>query len=182
MANEIGKINLDFQVPDSGNPKMLFVWDFSKWRVIENMPSYIEITLPGARNPVIRNFDKNKMNGYNSLSLGVSCHVDCEENLQDLQDGVYEICVKGGKDGTYTKHKYFLKTDKFQLELDKVWVRLGLDYKLSDEKTILAIFKIKALLEAAKAATKVGKIPQANEYFITANELLEKYKECKNCI
>src|SRR5699024_11186167 len=116
MANEIGKIELNFQVVDTGSPRMLVVDDFSKWRVIKDMPSFIEITLPGSRKPITLPFEKYARNGFNSLSLGITCNVDCEDNLTDLPDGIYELCLKGGANGERTEHKYYLKKDRYQTD------------------------------------------------------------------
>lgn len=182
MAENIGKIELNFQVVDSGDPKMLLVADFSKWRVIENMPAFLEITPPGFRKAKERNFKKEAINGYNTLSLGLSSHVDCEENTQDLPDGIYEFCLRGGKDGMYKKHKYYLKKDKFQLELDKLFVKLNIEYDVYDEKYLNTLYTIDALAKASSAATRLGKIPQAQNYFKSANKLLDSYKDCKDCI
>lgn len=181
MANEIGEIRIDFQVVDSGDPKLLLVQDFSKWRVIEDMPSYIEITLPGSKKPIIVPFEKHAVNGFNSLSLGISCHVDCEENLQDLPDGIYEFCVRGGDEGSYKKHRYYLKKDRLQTELDKAWIRLGIDYDIKDEIYRNRLLYIEGYLRAASAATRLGKIPKAHDFYMLAEETIRRYVNCKNC-
>lgn len=181
MAQEIGKIQLNFQVVDTGDPKLLLVQDFSKWRVIENMPSYIEITLPGSKSPITVPFEKYAVNGFNSLSLGTSCHVDCEENLIPLPDGIYCLTIKGGQDGMYEFSRYYLKKDKLQTDLDKAWVRLGIDYDLKDENFRNRLLYIEGYLRAASAATRLGKIPEAQDYFRLAEKEIRSYVECKNC-
>lgn len=180
--SDIGKIELNFQVVDSGDPKMLLVADYSSWKVIKEQPAYIEITLPGSRKPVISTFSKERINGFNSLSLGVSYHVDCEENLVDLPDGIYEICIKGGKNGERTFHRYYLKKDKFQQELDKLWVKLNLEYSVFDKDLRDALLVIEGLIRAASAATRQGDIPKANDFFKLAQSRIEAYKDCKDCI
>lgn len=180
--SKIGNIELNFQVLDSGDPKMLLIADYSSWKVIKELPAFIEITLPGRRKPVISTFSKERINGFNSLSLEVSCHVDCEENFVDLPDGIYEICLRGGKDGERKFHRYYLKKDKFQQELDKAWVKLGLEYSIFDKDLRNALLVIEGLIKAASAATRQGKIPQANDFFKLAQSRIEAYKECKDCV
>jgi hypothetical protein len=179
---EIGNIEINFQVIDSGDPKTLLVADFSSWKVIKELPSYIEITLPGARNPVITSFNKQKINGFNSLSLGTSTHINCTENFQDLPDGIYNICVKGGRDGQHSFHRYYLKKDKFQNDLDEVWIKLDLDYSVFNKELRESLLIIEGLLRAASAATRKGFIPQAKNFFNLAKGRLDAHKECKNCI
>lgn len=182
MANEIGKIDLNFQVEDTGDPKLIIIKDFSKWRVLENMPSYIEITMPGSNKPITLPFEKNATNAFDSLSLGISCHVDCEDNRVDLQDGIYEFCLKGGKEGNRQFHRYYLKKDRLQTELDKAWVRLGIDYDIKNETFIKKLIYIEGYLKAASAATRLGKIPEAHDYFMLAEKEIRSYTNCKNCI
>lgn len=180
--SDIGKIDLSFQVIDSGDPKTLLVADFSAWKVIKELPAYIEITLPGARKPITRVFNKEKINGFNSLSLGTSNHVDCETNTVDLPDGIYSICIKGGKDGQHTFHRYYLKKDKFQNCLDKAWMKLGLEYSVFNEELRKSLLVIEGLIRAASAATRQGFIPKAQDFFRLAQSRIEAYKECKDCI
>ena len=180
--SDIGKINLDFQVIDSDDPKTLLVADFSAWKIIKQLPSYIEITLPGSKKPIIRSFNKEKINGFNSLSLGLSNHIDCEKNTHDLPDGIYSICIRGGKEGQETSHRYYLKKDRFQNELDKAWLKIGLEYSVFDEEIRNALFIIEGLIRAATAATREGQIPKAKDSFKLAQSRIEAYKECKNCI
>lgn len=180
--NNIGKIILNFQVIDTGDPKMLLVGDFSKWRVIENLPAFIDITLPGARNHITLPFKKNATQGYTSLSLGVSQHINCEENIKPLPDGIYEFCLRGGKDGERTKHKYYLKKDAFQEDIDKEWVKWGLEYNVESKEQRDALLYVEGFLRAAIASTKKGLIPQAKDFFHLAQKKLKSVVECKNCI
>lgn len=93
---ELGKIRVDFQVITSNDPKILMVADFSEWKHIVGLPAVISITLPGARNPIQHNLIKNKINGFNSNTLGLTCETGCTDpEYQDLPDGIYTICVEG---------------------------------------------------------------------------------------
>lgn len=182
MANQIGKIEIDFEVVDTGNPETLIVHDFSRWKVIENMPAYIEITVPGARKPVILPFKKYATNGFNTLTLGLTSHEDCKENLKPLPDGIYSICIRGGAEGTYSKQKYFLKKDRLQLQLDTVWIKLGLDYDHRDINYITSLQYIEGFLSAASSAARLGKAAKASDFFSMAQADMEKYLDCKNCL
>lgn len=180
--SDIGKIRLDFHVTTTGDPKFLLVHDFSEWRVIENLPANLEIVVPGSRKPIIKLFKKNATNGLNSLNLGLSNHVDCEENYLDLPDGIYEFCLKGGAEGKHIKSRYFLKKDLFQLSFDKMRTKLGLEYNIYDKEYREDLVTIDILSEAASSATRRGEIEKAKSYFEQASSLLKAYKECKDCI
>lgn len=179
MANELGKIALNFQVEDTGDPELIIVKDFSKWRVIENLPSYIEVTLPGARKPVVLPYEKNATNAFNSLSLGITCHVDCEENISDLPDGIYEFLLRGGKDGLHQFHRYYLKKDTLQTALDKAWFELGVEYIKKEEDSIKRLIFIEGYLRAASSSTRLGHIKEASDYFKMAESELREYYNCK---
>lgn len=181
MSN-IGNIRIDFHVSTTGDPKFLLVHDLSSWKVIEDLPANLEVVVPGARNPVTNLFKKYSTNGLNSLNLGLSNHVDCEENYVDLPDGIYEFCLKGGANGDRIKSRYYLKKDLFQLDFDKMKTKLGIEYNIYDKEYREDLITIMILSEAASSATRRGEIPKAKSYFEQAQSLLEKYKECKNCI
>lgn len=182
MANEIGKILLYFNVIETGDPNLICLSDHSQWRVLKDMPSYIEITIPGTRDPIILPFKKKELNWYNSLSLGISCHVDCESNIEPLPDGVYEFCLKGGKDGQRTSHRYYLKKDIIQTELDEAWLTLGLEYEVYNKEVRDRLLYVNGFLDAASSAARQGKIPRAKEFFNLAKKSLEDFKKCKDCI
>lgn len=178
----IGKINIDFQVVHSGDPKIIMVADFSSWLHIETQPAVLSITLPGSRTAIQFNFEKNKINGYNSNNLGIGCSHNCEgEDYADLPDGIYDIKLEASPN-TFNKQRYYLKTDKAQLELDKLLVKLGFTYNEKDKEKINNLQLIDFLLQVAGAATRLGDIPKASEHFSEALKLIEKIKECKNCL
>lgn len=178
----IGKINIDFQVVHSGDPKIIMVADFSSWLYIETEPAVISITLPGSHNPIQFNFEKNKINGFNSNNLGIGCSYNCDEpEYADLPDGIYDIKLEASPN-TFNKQRYYLKTDKIQLELDELLVKLGFTYNEKDKDKINNLQLIDFLLMVARAAIRLGDIPKASEHFNEALKLIEKTKECKNCL
>ncbi len=178
---EIGKINIDFQVVESHDPKILMIADFSEWAHIVNQPAVISITMPGAANPIQHNFIKYNINGFNSNTLGITCDIGCDDpEYIDLADGIYEICLEGSPN-TFRKLRYYLKIDATRLEWDKQLVKLGFRYNDSIEKQRKHLETIDWLLDLASASTRLGEIPEASEYFQEALKMLEKYKECKTC-
>jgi hypothetical protein len=180
--SDIGKIKLNFQVLDSGDPEILLVADYSRWRVIKNMPAYLEIKTPNRDEPIVSVFAKEKTNGFNSLSLNLSSHIDCEENTEKLPDGIYNIQLKAGKDGERVLEKNYLKKDNFQNDLDEVWIKLDLEYSIFNTEIMNKLLVIEGLLRAASANARKGLIPQAKDAFKLATTRLKAYKECKDCI
>lgn len=81
----------------------------------------------------------------------------------------------------YEFSRYYLKKDKLQTDLDKAWIRLGIDYDLKDENFRNRLLYIEGYLRAASAATRLGKIPEAQDYFRLAEKEIRSYVECKNC-
>lgn len=177
-----GDIKIDFQVYDSGDPDILMIMDFSNWALIESQPAVIQITVPGSIKPIMFNFEKGQINAYNSTNLGTSCTAGCGEGeVSSLPDGIYEIKLEGSPN-TYFKKRYYLKTDKTRLELDKIIFKLGLNFEqeLVEEK-IKGIQLIDFLLMAAKSSTKLGEISYASSHFKEVLRLIEKEKNCISC-
>lgn len=177
---EIGKININFNV-FSNSPLHLSVTDLSDWLYAEELPAYILITTPGSKTPKTFVFKKFKTNVFNSHNLGLSCFTnDCkEEEYIDIPDGIYTICLKSGYEGI-EESKYYLKTDRFEVEYNKVLIRYGTEDV--DQKFINLMTKIKYTLDVAKAHTMDGDFVKSNRYFQEAKKLLKQFVECKNCL
>lgn len=177
---QIGNIDIDFNI-FSLTPSRLFVMDLSDWLYSENLPSYIEILIPGATKSKTFSFTKFKNNIFNSHNLGLSClSADCGEEVYiDIPDGIYTITVKSSYENIETT-KYYLKTDRFEVEYKKVLIKYGIDE--IDQKFINLMTKIKYVLDVAKANTMQGDFVKANRYFQEAKKLLKRYVDCKNCI
>lgn len=174
-------INIDFQVVPTGDPKYLLVVDTSEWAHIEGKPSIIEITLPGSKNFITQYFDKGKVNVFNSQNLGFTCYGTTENDLIDLPDGVYKITVKGSPD-TFNKERYYLRTEVTEFELNKLFVKYGLDACEVKDKFYEEVFKpIKKNLNAAKANIHIGDIQKANYFLVEAQTAIENYRDCKDC-
>ena len=176
---QVGNININFTV-FSDDPQHLTVGDLSDWVYAENLPSYIEILLPGSKRPRTFTFNKKKLNIFNSHNLGLSClSGDCtEEQYVDLPDGIYRICVKSNFEGIQ-KDKFYLKTDRFNIEYSKVMIKDGIEY---NKDFIEYMMQVKFLVEVAKSHAMLGDFVKAQRFFEDAKKKLRKYVECKNCI
>jgi hypothetical protein len=177
---EVGKININFNV-FSNSPTHLSITDLSDWVYSEALPSYITILIPGSKIPKTFVFKKFKTNVFNSHNLGLSCFTnDCkEEEYKELPDGIYTACLKSGYEGI-EKSQYYLKTDRFEVEYNKVLIRYGTEEV--DQKFINLMTKIKYTLDVAKSHTMAGDFVKSNRYFQEAKKLLQEFVECKNCL
>lgn len=183
MEQVVGQIKIDFQVIESKNPKYLTVGDTSEWLYASNKPSYISITLPGSKKAITHTWKKNAINNFNSHNLGISCLTgDCgKETYVELADGIYTLCLKSGFEGIEEK-KFYLKTDRTDLEFAKTVVRNNLEYSQNDESFRKDMLDIKWLLTVAKSHAYTGDFVKADRFFEEARKLLKKYSDCKDCL
>lgn len=177
---EIGNINIEFSV-SSTSPLHLVVEDFSNWVYAEQLPAYVTILIPGSKKPKTYVFKKFKRNIFNSHNLGLSCFTDdCKkETYIDTPDGIYTICLKSGYENIENTH-YYLKTDRFEVEYNKVLVKYGIDDV--DQNFINLMVKIKYVLDVAKSHAMLGDFVKADRYFQEAKKLLKQFVECKDCL
>lgn len=177
----IGDINIDFSI-HSDSPRYLYVSDLSEWVYAENQPSYILITLPGSKRQKKFTFNKKKINIFNSHNLGLSCLAgDCkEETYIDLPDGIYTVCVKSNYEGI-DKTKFYLKTDRFEVEYSKVMIKYELE-EFTGKEFIEYMIEVKFLLGVAKSHAKLGDFVKASRFFEESKKMLRKYVECNNCL
>lgn len=176
------KIKVDFQVLETHDPKYLLVGDTSLWEYSKDKPSYILITPPGSSNAYSFSFKKNSMNIFNSHNLGLSCFTnDCEEEEYiDLNDGIYTICVKSFYEGI-EKTRYYLKTDRFEIELKKTIIKNGLEYNEKDKDFRDTIYQIKWNLDTAKSWASEGDFVKSNRFFNKSKKILNQLTNCSNC-
>lgn len=173
----LDKINLDFQLLNSGDPEILVIYDTSVWGAIESKIAIVEITLPNRNQPNTYTFEKGKANVFNSSNLQVS---NVGERT-DLPDGIYRISLKGSP-STFCKQRDVIKTDRLQMKLDSLYLKLGtnnLDQKTKDLK--LDLLNIELMIKASKSAVKVGELNMAYTYYNKAMETLDDFIECENC-
>lgn len=173
----VGKIHIDFEVFETGNPKIISVADTSDWLYAENKPSYISIKIPGSSKYKTVSFKKWAVNNFNSHNLGISClKGDCtEETYLDTPDGIYTIKLLSGYEDI-EKERYYLKTDVIDLEIAKSLSLIGMDFTDQTSKQIKPFEKIKDWLQAAKDETKKGDFVKADRYFQEAVSLFNKQK------
>ena len=175
MANII----VDFTVY-SDSPLFLHVMDLSDWQYSEDLTAYCQITPPSAKKPKNYSFTKHKTNSFNSNNLGLSClnnNCDDQEYI-DLPDGIYTIKLLSGYENV-DKTKYYLKTDRFELEYAKVLRK----HKTNVEQDFINLMtRINYTLEVSKSFTINGDFYEANKYFQEAKKLLKTYMECKDCV
>lgn len=171
------KIDIDFSV--FSNPYFLKIMDLSAWGNIKEQPAIIEITLPGYESCLTRTFDKCKTNVLNSVLLGINCVDESgkADNLS-LPDGIYKFRVIGSP-STYFKEYYYLKTDMYDLEVDKIYIN-NLNQKNRDG-LINTLAEMDFLVEGAKAHLRHDDINTAGAQFQKAQEMVEDLKNCRDC-
>lgn len=175
----MSKINVDFQVLKTYDPKALLIADTSEWAHIINKPTIVEITLPGANNPSIVYWEQGKINVFTSSILGINCGAECGEENIELPDGVYHIVLKGSPD-KFQKERYYLKTDKLQLKFDTVYLKkVGLDLNYHEYKDIDNLQNIDLMFKGADASIRKGEIAMAVDYYKQAQKMLGQY-ECED--
>lgn len=178
----IDKIEIDFIILTDYDPKLIIIGDMSSWYNAENMPATICITPPGGTKSINNTFIKHKMNVFNSINLMLDCLIECEDQEKsDLSDGIYTITVKSGFEGIY-KTRYLLKSDRFTMELDKIYIKTGLEFDKNNSEFRSDLLDIEFLKRTAEAWTRRGDFVKASRNFTEAQQLLRKYMDCKNCL
>ena len=169
---EVGQINIDFYILETGSPMTLSVYDNSDWIYAENLPAYLVIKVPGSKKDKTYSFKKNAINTLNSHNLGLSClKGDCtEEEYVELPDGIYTITLKSGYEGI-EETKYYLKTDKTELNFAEKIKAKGTDFK--DKTFVDDMLKIQWLITVAKAHTKLGDWEKADRFLTEAQNKLK---------
>lgn len=179
---EIGKVIVNFTVIPDYDPTTLIVGDLSQWRSAENLPATICIIPPGGTKPINNVFQKHRLNIFNSINLGLSCVASCgEQTFADLSDGIWTLTLVSGYEGVEKTVRY-LKTDRFQLELDKIYVRAGMDFDRNQKQFREDLQDLHFLVNAAHAQVRVGDYAKANRDFTQAQTILKKYIDCKDCL
>lgn len=172
----LDKIDIDFQLYSAGDPKLLVIIDTSVWGAIEEGISIIEITPPSSAKKKTYIFDKGKTNVFNSSNLLLS-EVGEKKNLPD---GIYHIAIKGSPD-TFSKHRDIIKTDKLELEVDKLYIALGLDNSDEVKKKKRELQEIDLMIRASKASVRRGELKKGLCYYKRALEDTKRYNSCKTC-
>lgn len=171
------KIDIDFAV--FSNPYFLKIMDLSAWGNIGEQPSAIEVTLPGYESCITRPFDKYKTNILNSILLEINCAGECGEvEKVTLPDGIYKIKVIGSP-SKYFKEYYYLKTDMYDMEVDKVYID---SLNTKDKSNLInTLSEMEFLVKGAEAHLRFDDINTAGSQFEKALDMVDDLKNCKNC-
>lgn len=176
MSVTIGTINIDFTVIPDDDSTLIIVGDKSTWLGAENLPATISLTPPGSIKPITETFQKHKLNLFNSVNLGLSCLSECTpQEYTELPDGIWKIEVRSGYSG-FEKTRYHLKTDQFQLKLDEIYTKMGLEYDINNKQLRKDLSDIDFLKTMASAYCRRGDFIKASRNFTEAEKLLNNWK------
>lgn len=117
-------VKLDLLIPETHDSKRLLIADVSTYPspFTINSPT-IEITPPGFPQ-VTAVFTAQGFMVFDSMSLEITCSdVDCE--LIALPDGIYYVKYSITPAWQYFVNKSFLRVNKLQEKLDKVYLKLS---------------------------------------------------------
>lgn len=172
-------ISIDFFPYTIYDPKLLLIYDNSNWLTIEADPATIAITLPGSTTPKEFPFVKGSINTFNSHLLGLSCLTGIcpDEEYVYLPDGIYTITLTGTPT-TYTRTRYYLKTDVTQQRLDKILIDSGFTFISGDKKIRDKVLDVKILINVAEAHLRRGEVNEAKRYLDIAIAELNKLEDC----
>lgn len=168
----VENIVVDFEILPTSDPKKLKISDDSTWAHIADKPAIIEITLPNEKMVTHYLSPKNNVLVFNSSNLYLS-----ESTDKALPDGIYKITVKGSPD-TFQKTRSYIRTVKLQLDIDKLYLKDGLDTR---EEIIKLASKIDFLIKAADAAMRQDQKQKAVKFYKEAKKLYDDYERCKDC-
>lgn len=174
-------VKINFIIGKEVDPKYIMIGDTSQWGVAENHPAYLTIVPPGSKKAISLNFQKHSLTFLTSVNLGLSNLEKCQsQELEDLDDGIWEICLKSSFEGL-DKKRYLLKTDSLRLEMDKLYIKQGIPFK-ENNTVVKALKSAEWCLSVAEAEMRNGNRTQAMRAFEEACKEVEKYKNCKECI
>lgn len=170
-------VKINFTVVPTKEPKEILIADTSQWGIAEALPSYLSILPPGSTVYINLNFVKTSLTILNSLNLGLSClTTDCTEQVyEDLDDGVWEFCLKSSYEGL-DKKRYYLKDDSLRVEIDKLRIKVGLEYNpLSD--IVKSLSKVEFMLSVAHSFIRDGRNLEAMKAYKEALKITNTYKK-----
>lgn len=170
---------LGFHVYSDGDPKKLIVVDESDWGMVRNEVSMIKIWVPGFGNPIEYYLGKNKVNIFNSVTLGLSCVAEGEPIcFNDLPDGVYTIEISGGR---YSYSRRYLKTDLINLDMDKIYARTCLECNALSNDMMGNMREAEVMLRGAEAEVRLGNLESAHMLMDRVRDVIDLMSNCKKC-
>lgn len=175
---------LNFTIQDTHDFKTLGILDTSWYNpLIKVEESTIEIIPPGYKYAVSPFFMPGALNVYNSNGVGIT-KASCEEELQDLPDGIWRIKYSICPNDKLFIEKLFLKTDKLQCKYDQAFLSVDLDYPSGDENQKIKrkeLAEIEFYIQGAIAASNNQDANTAIELYSKAEKLLNKFGKCASC-
>lgn len=128
------------------------------------------------------NFSKYKINKFNSNTLNITC-ADCEGQLAQLPDGLYKIKVYVCEGEVFEVEKYYLRTVKAQIRLDKVLIGMEVGRCDTTHAKLKRLEELRLFLDAAHANVRWGNNNIAMQQYEAAVEMLDRIEDCEgaNC-
>lgn len=172
-------ISLKFHVYSDGDPMKLIVVDESSWGSLRDYTSMIHIKMPGFKETLDYYLSKNQVNIFNSITLGLNC-VNAGDPLcfMDLPDGIYDITISAGE---FYCNKKYLKTDKLQLDIDKIYARSCLSCNVLSDELLQYMNEAEVLMKGAEANTRLGNFESAHMLIDRVVKITERAADCKMC-
>lgn len=173
------KLNLLF--PETHDAKAMLIADISVYPVPYSIQNpTIEITPPGF-NTVTLAFTAQGFTVYNSMTLEITCSdLDCD--TIDLPDGIYYVKYSITPAYKYFVNKSFLRVNKLQEKLDKVYLQL--DFMQCDqaikEQDKKILNTIQTYINGAIAAANNCMDSLSMKLYNKANDYIKDYvsKKC----
>lgn len=151
----------------------LYIIDNSCWGISQDLPSVIEITIPGIKKPYKDYFSK-KDTAYDSLSLGLTCGESCDG--VELPDGIYHILLKASP-SSFNEEHFYIKTDQLVKLLDKAYLNVkDMDCNSQCKKDL---FEAVFLKDSAESALRTNNIKLASEYYNDSHKLVSRLTNCR---
>lgn len=179
--NIVGQVKIDFEVIPTYEIYTLIVADESEWKYLINNESTIGIKVPNSSKEILHSFKKKALNIFNSNLLGVSCVRECEDQeYVPIPDGLYTITLYSSSEFERKTRLYF-KTDSLQLEVDKAFIKLGMQYDKNNDEVIKDLLKIEFFIDQVHSATRLEEQVVAQRNYEIAQDLMKKYTGCTGC-
>lgn len=173
------KHNIDFEIVNLGNPKIIVFLDCSEYFKQPDSP-ILDILVPGYSEAFSVPIEFSLANTFNSNSIGLTSKLNCDTPVI-LPDGIYKYTYKiQPYDGLY-KIKYFLRTEILDSLLDKIYCEVECSTQIVDNPNLKReIVDIHILLESAKANAKYSHLDKAQKDYRLALKKVEKLSKSIN--
>lgn len=174
MSFGIRKHLLDFEILDTGNPFTLVFLDSSQYYTSPERP-LLEITLPGHNKYFLVNVVPEKINTFNSNTIGLT-ELLSSFDLVTLPDGVWRFKFKVCPYDKVYIQKYHLRTVELESRLAKIYEVLDFsDCDVErDTKLNNSLIDIHLAIESGKVNASIGNVSKASDLYQMASELVNK--------